>query len=75
MSDGIRSDAIYVEYITRRAFYYLPNPDGEPVDKLINKVLADWLKENHPKVVEFLKQQSELDKNFRCNYSGKTPPF
>lgn len=72
---GFRSDAIYVEWQTRKAFYYIPREDGESVDALVNKVLADWLKQNHPRVVEHLKSQQSSDKLFKEEYFGKKEPF
>lgn len=68
MSDSFRPDAIYVERQTRRGFYYVPRPEGETVDGLINRILTEWLADQHPGIVRHLKEQAEADKQFRDNY-------
>lgn len=75
MSDplAVRSNEIYVEWITKKAFTYLLHDSDETVDSLINKVLSDWLKANHPKVLEHLKAQWEKDVDFKKAYDK--PPF
>ncbi len=66
---GIRAGSIYIEYITRKALYYVPRGnDNNSVDDLANRILAQWLKDNHPKIIDHLKAQAEADNKFKDEY-------
>lgn len=71
---GIRSDQVFVEWQTRRGFFYVPREEGETVDGIINQILKDWLATKHPRIVEHLKAQAEAEKNFKADYCGRKNP-
>jgi len=68
---GIRGDCVYISWQTRKMLGYavLTMPDEveavRTIDGLTEKVMADWLKANHPKIVEHVKKQVETDAEFR----------
>lgn len=71
MSDAkpIRSDSIYVSWQTRKGLGYVPRHTDEGIDALAEQILADWLKANHPKIVEHLKTRHATDQEFKKNYT------
>ena len=60
-----RDSSVYVSWQTRKGLGYVPKEDDETIDSLAEKILADWLKANHPNIVEHMKSQYEADKAFR----------
>lgn len=64
-----RSDSIYVSWQTRKCLSYVPRDADENIDGLADKILSDWVKANHPKVVEHVKSQYETDQTFKKAYT------
>lgn len=69
----IRDSAVYVSWITRKGLNYVPREPGITTDELAETILADWLKEKWPQIVNHMKAQSEADKAFKESLRPK--PF
>lgn len=78
----IRSDAIYVSYKVRKALRYVAtasrtNNDNLSADSLADSVLWEWLKKEHPKVVDHIEANAVAESTFadelKVMLSGKTP--
>lgn len=74
MHNDYRPDSIYVRRNTRKALSYIWMEPPETIDGLCDKIISDWLKQHHPKIIEHLENQKETDDQFREIYKQK-PPF
>lgn len=63
----IRDNAVYVSWQTRKGLHYVTLALGEDqiTDALAEKILSEWLKTNHPNVVEHMRRQHEADQEFK----------
>lgn len=59
-----RDDAVYVERNTRIGLS-LAKPEEMTLDEFTNQIMADYLKEKRPDVVEHMRAVDELNQNFR----------
>lgn len=63
----IRDDSIYVSHVSRMGLRYVADAielEGR-ADTLADQIIANWLKANHPKVIEHIKARWEADKLFK----------
>lgn len=66
-----RSDAIYVSWQSRSGLGYVAKAIGTVSDELADTIIADWLKANHPDVVEHMKARHQSDDDFRTALAKK----
>lgn len=64
MKQVFRDDAVYVERNTRIGLSYA-KPEEMTLDEFANQILADYLKEKHPDVVNHMRAVDELNQQFR----------
>ena len=62
--ETIRPSTIYISWQSFKALDYLSKAQGVPRDQIAEQILADWIKDNHPKIVEHMKKRFEEDKKF-----------
>jgi len=62
--ETIRPSTIYISWQSFKALDYLSKAQGVPRDQIAEQILADWIKDNHPKIVEHMKKRFEEDKDF-----------
>ncbi len=73
-SGPIRDTSVYLPWQTRKAFgYLLLRESGGTIDGLIDGVLTEWLKANHPTIVQFIDEQQDREKQFRKSLEAKKP--
>lgn len=69
-----RTDCLYVEYVTKAGLGYIAKAMKITSDQLADTILADWLKANHPDVVEHMKTRHEADDAFRLALQKRIKP-
>ena len=62
--ETIRPNTIYVSWPTHKALDYLAKAQAVGRDEIAEKILADWIKDNYPKIVEHVKKRFDEDKAF-----------
>lgn len=75
----IRGTFVYVSWQTRKALSYLAgaatDPDMSTVDGIAEKVLSDWLIENHAGVTSFIAAREKQEIEFKKGLKTKPAEF
>lgn len=62
--DTTRPNTLYVSYVTHKGLGYAAQATGIKRDELAETILAEWIKANHPNIVEHMKKRYQEDKEF-----------
>lgn len=79
MTTPIRDESIYISYASRVGLRYVAEAmelEGRS-DALADQIIIDWLRTNHPTVVDHMNDRQQAEKDFKQVLSEKlnTKPF
>ncbi len=62
--DTIRPNTLYVSFVTHKGLGYAAQATGIKRDELAETILAEWIKTNHPNIVEHMRKRYDEDREF-----------